>query len=256
MDLDVGSQDKADDITREASASREQQVGSGVLLSRTWDHSGTEEPPFHLDQNTNKIHMDAVVHPAELDHNLANEFTVRSVPPDASVSQGEELVDQTVATREGNTKKRKGVGRGKRHALKGQSVLSGGHDHTESSSILSDQSNKENHAPSKASPSKCKNQNTSPHRQARKKRDVPRHSLAGAGTKIESGLRRSTRIKLKPLEYWRGERLLYGRIHDSLATVIGVQYFSPGPDKKKSVLKVKSYVSEEYTDLLERAASH
>lgn len=83
-----------------------------------------------------------------------------------------------------------------------------------------------------------------------------RHSLAASGTSWETGLRRSTRIRSRPLEYWKGERFLYGRIHGSLATVIGIKYESPGNDKGKRALKVKSYVSDEYKDLVEIAALH
>ncbi|KAJ6696203.1 CENTROMERE PROTEIN C [Salix koriyanagi] len=83
-----------------------------------------------------------------------------------------------------------------------------------------------------------------------------RHSLAASGTSWETGLRRSTRIRSRPLEYWKGERFLYGRIHGSLATVIGIKYESPGNDKGKHALKVKSYVSDEYKDLVELAALH
>lgn len=42
--------------------------------------------------------------------------------------------------------------------------------------------------------------------------------FSGAGTQWESGVRRSTRIRCRPLEYWKGERLLYGRIHKSELT--------------------------------------
>ncbi|KAJ6932662.1 hypothetical protein NC651_008178 [Populus alba x Populus x berolinensis] len=83
-----------------------------------------------------------------------------------------------------------------------------------------------------------------------------RHSLAASGTSWETGLRRSTRIRSRPLEYWKGERFLYGRIHGSLATVIGIKYESPGNDNGKRALKVKSYVSDEYKDLVELAALH
>ncbi|KAG0468017.1 hypothetical protein HPP92_017345 [Vanilla planifolia] len=83
-----------------------------------------------------------------------------------------------------------------------------------------------------------------------------RKSLAGSGTVIEHGMRRSTRIKMKPLQYWCGERFLYGRVHDSLATVIGVKMLAtPGKDGR-SVMKVKSYVSEQYADLVAQAALH
>ncbi|XP_010459103.1 PREDICTED: uncharacterized protein LOC104740251 isoform X2 [Camelina sativa] len=84
-----------------------------------------------------------------------------------------------------------------------------------------------------------------------------RKSLAGAGTKLEGGIRRSTRIKSRPLEFWRGERFLYGRIHESLTTVIGIKYGSPGDGKSdKRASKVKSYVSDDYKDLVDFAALH
>ncbi|XP_019448121.1 PREDICTED: uncharacterized protein LOC109351196 isoform X4 [Lupinus angustifolius] len=82
-----------------------------------------------------------------------------------------------------------------------------------------------------------------------------RQSLAAAGTSWNSGLRRSTRNRTRPLEYWKGERMVYGRIHDSLATVIGVKCMSPGTDGKPT-LKVKSYVSDKYKELLELASLH
>ncbi|XP_021906638.1 centromere protein C isoform X2 [Carica papaya] len=85
-----------------------------------------------------------------------------------------------------------------------------------------------------------------------------RQSLAGAGTSWESGVRRSTRIRSRPLEYWKGERFLYGRIHESLATVIGIKYESPTTSKAagKPNLKVKSFVSDKYKDLVELTALH
>ncbi|MED6180122.1 hypothetical protein PIB30_007279 [Stylosanthes scabra] len=80
-----------------------------------------------------------------------------------------------------------------------------------------------------------------------------RQSLAAAGTSWEAGRRRSTRIRTRPLEFWKGERMVYGRVHNSLATVIGVKCISPGSDGKPT-MKVKSYVSDEYKDLLELAS--
>ncbi|XP_024030457.1 centromere protein C isoform X1 [Morus notabilis] len=79
-------------------------------------------------------------------------------------------------------------------------------------------------------------------------------SLGGAGTHWESGVRRSTRIRCRPLEYWKGERLLYGRIHRTLPTVIGLKYASPG--KGNGALTLKSYVSAEHQDLVELAGLH
>ncbi|XVF86567.1 hypothetical protein PTKIN_Ptkin18bG0052400 [Pterospermum kingtungense] len=83
-----------------------------------------------------------------------------------------------------------------------------------------------------------------------------RQSLAGSGTSFDAeGRRRSTRIRSRPLEFWKGERFLYGRIHSSLSTVIGIKYESPGKaDGGKPTLRVKSFVSDEYKDLVELAA--
>lgn len=83
-----------------------------------------------------------------------------------------------------------------------------------------------------------------------------RSSLYAAGTKWEAGIRRSTRIKMRPLEYWRGERFLYGRVHDSLVTVIGVKYGSPSKEAEQPPVKVKSFVSDEYKELVDLAALH
>ncbi|XP_058004866.1 centromere protein C isoform X4 [Hevea brasiliensis] len=81
-----------------------------------------------------------------------------------------------------------------------------------------------------------------------------RQSLAGCGMSWETGVRRSTRIRSRPLEYWKGERFLYGRIHTSLATIIGIKYESPQKDNGKPTMKVKSFVSDDYKDLVEQAA--
>ncbi|PON66342.1 Centromere protein [Parasponia andersonii] len=104
---------------------------------------------------------------------------------------------------------------------------------------------------------KCKAKSDS--QKAWKRREISgsgRKSLGGAGTKWESGVRRSTRIRCRPLEYWKGERLLYGRIHKSLPTVIGLKYASPEKGNGKIALKVKSYVSDEHKELLELVALH
>ncbi|TKY48132.1 hypothetical protein E2542_SST25546 [Spatholobus suberectus] len=85
------------------------------------------------------------------------------------------------------------------------------------------------------------------------KRHAKRQSLAASGTSWTTGLRRSTRIRTRPLEYWKGERPIYGRVHESLATVIGVKCLSPGSDGKPT-MKVKSYVSDKYKELLELAS--
>ncbi|XP_052180811.1 centromere protein C isoform X2 [Diospyros lotus] len=83
-----------------------------------------------------------------------------------------------------------------------------------------------------------------------------RQSLAGEGTYWESGVRKSKRIKMRPLEYWKGERFLYGRIHESMTTVIGVKYVSPAKGDGKPTVRVQSYVSDKYKELVELAALH
>uniref|UniRef100_A0A803LNA3 Centromere protein C n=1 Tax=Chenopodium quinoa TaxID=63459 RepID=A0A803LNA3_CHEQI len=87
-------------------------------------------------------------------------------------------------------------------------------------------------------------------------KELRRTSLYYAGTKLEAGVRRSTRIRMRPLEYWRGERFLYGRVHESLVTVIGVKYASPSKDAEGPEVKVKSFVSDEFKDLVELASLH
>ncbi|XP_031263505.1 centromere protein C [Pistacia vera] len=93
-----------------------------------------------------------------------------------------------------------------------------------------------------------------PGKKSRREEISRRQSLAASGTSWESGTRRSTRIKSRPLEYWKGERFLYGRVHQSLTTVIGIKYASPGTNDGKPTIKVKSYVSDQYKDLVDLAA--
>ncbi|KAL6584707.1 hypothetical protein OROMI_003996 [Orobanche minor] len=81
-----------------------------------------------------------------------------------------------------------------------------------------------------------------------------RKSLADAGTSFETGVRRSKRIKMRPLEYWKGERFVYGRVDNSMK-LLAVKYISPGKEK----LKVKPYVmveSSKFKEELELAARH
>ncbi|XP_044484714.1 centromere protein C [Mangifera indica] len=93
-----------------------------------------------------------------------------------------------------------------------------------------------------------------PSKKSRRDEISRRESLAASGTLWESGRRRSTRIKSRPLEYWKGERFLYGRVHQSLTTVIGIKYASPGTSDGKPTVKVKSYVSDKYKYLVDLAA--
>ena len=74
-----------------------------------------------------------------------------------------------------------------------------------------------------------------PHKRERK-RFERRKSLTSAGLRddlmeTEDGrpLRRSTRERTKPLEYWRGETKKYSRVHQSLPTVEVVRTRTPNP---------------------------
>lgn len=93
--------------------------------------------------------------------------------------------------------------------------------------------------------------------QRRKKRQEGnrRNSLAAFGLAWQSGVRRSTRIRTRPLREWLGERLLYGRIHDTMVSIIGVKSYSPSEDGKIE-LKVKSFVPEEYSAMVAKVAQH
>ncbi|XP_019195595.1 PREDICTED: uncharacterized protein LOC109189225 isoform X2 [Ipomoea nil] len=78
-----------------------------------------------------------------------------------------------------------------------------------------------------------------------------RPSLADAGTLFENGVRRSKRIKSRPLEFWKGERLLFGRVNESMK-LVGVKYVSPSLGN----MKVKSYISDEYKEVVDLAARY
>ncbi|KAL2609195.1 hypothetical protein R1flu_027768 [Riccia fluitans] len=92
----------------------------------------------------------------------------------------------------------------------------------------------------------------------KKKDQKKRCSLEGAenGLVWKDGLRRSQRRRTRPLEWWRGEKLLYGRIHDSLTTVIGIKQSSPGAYARgdRVPFAVESFVPAKYNDLIRLAA--
>ncbi|URE29075.1 hypothetical protein MUK42_05789 [Musa troglodytarum] len=70
-------------------------------------------------------------------------------------------------------------------------------------------------ATSATSQNNGKKQKALPRRKNKRKLVSRRQSLADAGMMWKSGVKRSTRIKSRPLQYWCGERFLYGRIYDS-----------------------------------------
>ncbi|CAM6091380.1 unnamed protein product [Calypogeia fissa] len=83
-----------------------------------------------------------------------------------------------------------------------------------------------------------------------------RFSLEDCGSIWNEGQRRSQRIKLRPLEWWRGEKVLYARIHDSLTSVIGVKFSSPGKYARgiDEPFIVESYVPAQYSERVRFAA--
>ncbi|CAM0881721.1 unnamed protein product [Alopecurus aequalis] len=104
------------------------------------------------------------------------------------------------------------------------------------------------------SPNNGKVQKETQRRKKRRELDG-RKSLAAFGFSWKSGVRRSTRIRSRPLQDWRGERFLYGRIHETMTTVIGVKSYSPSQDGKAE-LRVKSFVEEQYSDIVAQAAKY
>ncbi|GAQ86469.1 hypothetical protein KFL_002910070 [Klebsormidium nitens] len=56
-----------------------------------------------------------------------------------------------------------------------------------------------------------------------------RTSLADAGLRTEHGVRRTTRARIRPLEFWRNETVVYERSHNSLPTIARVVTLSPDP---------------------------
>ena len=81
-----------------------------------------------------------------------------------------------------------------------------------------------------------------------------RKSLATHGLKIseEDGLRRSTRRRVKPLQYWRNEKVEYERQHKSLPTIASIALRSPDEcwpapnprNKRKTKSRIKQLESE------------
>ncbi|KAK4252819.1 hypothetical protein QN277_010966 [Acacia crassicarpa] len=72
-------------------------------------------------------------------------------------------------------------------------------------------------------PEKTKASKAYSRREQKNKRLSRRQSVAAAGTSWKSGVRRSTRIKTRPLEYWKGEDLFmvaYTRVSVTISLTI------------------------------------
>lgn len=118
--------------------------------------------------------------------------------------------------------------------------------HSRNMHSLPQENNEEHQTASRTRSKEGKKQKAPPRTGSKKKRTSRRQSLEdlslSAGTVWEDGRRKSSRRKFRPLEHWRGERLLYGRIHKYVGSVIGVKYVSP----RKDTVQVESYVPEEH----------
>ncbi|XP_028066428.1 centromere protein C isoform X5 [Camellia sinensis] len=181
--------------------------------------------------------------PTEMEKNLQ----VEDMPPNAEPDINIEDPSTGNLDSNQNQEDQSSPAAGRPHAMDGPS---------ETADSFPDQHIENVQEPSRVSLNEQSAAKRSPPRGHKRRTLSHRQSLAGAGTFWESGVRRSKRIKMRPLEYWKGERFLYGRIHESLTTVIGVKYVSPAKGNEKPAVRVKSYVSDEYKELVELAALH
>jgi hypothetical protein len=55
------------------------------------------------------------------------------------------------------------------------------------------------------------------------------HTGAGLILEEDTGTRRSSRSRIRPLQYWRNEHKQYGREHRTMPTVVGIQTRTPNP---------------------------
>ncbi|XP_077211732.1 uncharacterized protein LOC143846978 isoform X3 [Tasmannia lanceolata] len=211
----------------------------------------TEESAFPfekpLSDNSYRFDSDMDVTPNGLDTSLQDKE--KNMLPEPSASQEPDLLLESPTIQTAHSS-----GNQSDHASPTAETVPPMGGHSENPSILSEQNNEELQEPASILPNRRKEPKTATRRGRKKAELSRRQSLAGAGTSWKSGVRRSNRIKTRPLEYWRGERFLFGRIHDSLPTVIGVKCSSPS--NKEPVLKVKSFVDKKYAELIEIAALH
>lgn len=61
----------------------------------------------------------------------------------------------------------------------------------------------------------------------------------------DGGVRRSKRTRVRPLEYWRNEKVVYGRQYRSLPTIADVEFKSPDPEWPKPKTKNRQKKSAE-----------
>lgn len=57
---------------------------------------------------------------------------------------------------------------------------------------------------------------------------------ADAGTRIENGVRRSARKRMKPLDFWRNERIVYKRQHESFHDMIDIEQWPEHPQEERT----------------------
>ncbi|XP_078166843.1 uncharacterized protein LOC144561683 isoform X2 [Carex rostrata] len=86
-----------------------------------------------------------------------------------------------------------------------------------------------------------------------KKRGLEHAVVEGALEEV-GGLRRSTRIRSRPLRHWMGERLLYARVDDKFPAAVGVKECSPATVGIR--VKVRSFMSDKHADLVAQLAKY
>lgn len=64
----------------------------------------------------------------------------------------------------------------------------------------------------------------------------------------EDGVRRSKRTRVRPLQYWRNEKVVYARQYRSLPTIADVEFKSPDPEWPKPKVKPRSKKPEAHTE--------
>ncbi|ANB13153.1 Mif2p [Sugiyamaella lignohabitans] len=72
----------------------------------------------------------------------------------------------------------------------------------------------------------------------------------------ETGLRRSARMKLAPLKFWKNERILFNYDREADAPKIKEVYYAPTPEVKKRKVRRKKKVEPAKPEVLENVTEH
>ncbi|KAF5203077.1 Centromere protein c, partial [Thalictrum thalictroides] len=231
---DVGLEDKVEDMQAETMGTEKNPGVNDKVL----DKLVTENSAFSV----NLVDDNYIEHMDCSDHGL--EDKIEDIGQETTASDQAEVGTMKNMQCLGNVS---GPSMDKDHAPHGEaSILPEPDNETHQKrprNVLNVQSKQKAPVHNKRKVHKVENKQKAPMRTKRKREVSFRKSLAGAGTQWQDGVRRSTRKRVRPLEFWNGEQLLYGRVHDSLVTVVGCKYASPSKGKAVPTLKVESFVS-------------